>query len=111
MSFCTLWPGLFLIAHVDYVRAVAVWPLGPERIRLEVSWMVGPGTRTDRHFDVERLTAFARRVVMEDAAVCEVNQRGLRCARHEAGVLMPQEHAVAEFHDWLRARLASGTVR
>ena len=39
----------------------------------------------------------------EDAAVCELNQRGLHSSRHEAGVLMPEEYEIKRFHDWVRA--------
>ena len=54
---------------------------------------------------VERLVAVGRQVVDEDAAICEVNQRGLRCSRHESGLLMPVEKDVIVFHRWLRERL------
>jgi hypothetical protein len=31
----------------------------------------------------------------------------LRAAPHAAGVVMPEEYVVLQFHQWVRARLAS----
>nr|WP_292357761.1 SRPBCC family protein [Mesorhizobium sp.] len=42
----------------------------------------------------------------EDAAICEINQKGLRSIRHEAGVLMPEEYDLRRFHEWVRGRHA-----
>jgi Rieske 2Fe-2S family protein len=47
-----------------------------------------------------------RLVIAQDGRVCELNQQGLRSRRHRHGVLVPQEHAVWQFHQWLRARLS-----
>ena len=33
-TFVTLYPTIYIVAHVDYVRAVSLTPLGPERTRL-----------------------------------------------------------------------------
>jgi Rieske 2Fe-2S family protein len=41
----------------------------------------------------------------EDAGICELNQRGLRSIRHDAGILMPEEYMVLSLHEWLRAQL------
>jgi Rieske 2Fe-2S family protein len=45
-------------------------------------------------------------VMSEDAAICEINQRGLHALPHTAGVLMPEEYAIRQFQDWVRAELA-----
>ncbi len=47
------------------------------------------------------LSASACRVLEEDAAVCELNQRGLHSRRHKAGVLMPEEYDLHRFHRWV----------
>ena len=41
----------------------------------------------------------------EDAGICELNQRGLHALAHEGGVLMPEEYAIRQFHDWVRSEL------
>ena len=49
---------------------------------------------------------FAKLVMDQDASACELNQRGLRSRTHEAGILMPQEYAVHQFHQWVQQALA-----
>jgi Rieske 2Fe-2S family protein len=58
---------------------------------------------------VEPILTFTRRVLREDGAICEVNQKGLRARAHAEGVLMPEEYILKRFHDWVRDQL-SGKV-
>lgn len=99
-------PSMFVVGHVDYVRYVRLLPLGPERTELVAEWLFTPEAlvESDR---IEAIVRFGSLVLEQDAAICEVNQRGLRCARHEAGALMPEEYEIARFHDWVRARHAA----
>lgn len=106
MTFSTFLPTMFIVAHVDYVRTVGVRPLGPEQTELTVEWYVHRDRVGHPALDVDRLASFARQVVAEDARVCELNQQGLRCARHERGVLLEVEDYVYAFEQWLRERLA-----
>ncbi len=105
MTFADFLPGVFMVAHVDYVRSVHVMPLGPERTQLQVNWMLLPETLASGTVDIAQLIAFGNQVVGEDARVCELNQRGQHSHRHHAGVLVPQEDDVLVFDDWVRARL------
>jgi Rieske 2Fe-2S family protein len=52
------------------------------------------------------MCALGRLVVAQDGRACELNQQGLGSRRHRAGVLMPQEESLHEFHEWLKSRLA-----
>jgi Rieske 2Fe-2S family protein len=108
MTFVTLLPTMFVVAHVDYVRSVRVRPLGPEVTELTVDWLVAPEVAASE-LDRERLCAMGRLVVAQDARVCEVNQRGLRSRAHEHGVLVAQEHGVHALHCWIRERLGEST--
>ena len=104
--FASFTASLFVVAHPDYVRSVRILPRGPERIELTVDWLLPPGV-AERHADaLEKMYELGRLVVAQDGRVCELNQRGLRSRRHRAGVLMPQEAALHEFHEWLKSRLA-----
>jgi Rieske 2Fe-2S family protein len=105
MTFVTLPPTIFLVAHVDYVRTVRVLPLGPEQTELTVDWLVHREVAERPKLDVDRLIAFGNQVVTEDARVCELNQQGLHCGRHERGVLLQLEDYVHEFEQWVQARL------
>lgn len=107
MRFATFLPGMYIVAHRDYVRSVRIEPLAAERSRLTIEWFVHRDVPREA-VDVQQLTAFARQVVLEDARVCELTQAGLRSVRHEAGVLMPQEYEVYDFQNWVRERVGTG---
>lgn len=105
MTFATCLPTMFLVAHVDYVRTVRVMPVGPEETELTVDWYVHRNVVHHPQLDIDRLVAFASQVVREDARACELNQQGIRCGRHERGVLLERENYVFEFEQWVQRQL------
>jgi len=108
VTYWTFLPTVFIAAHIDHVRVVRVRPLGPERMELRSEFLFEPETSTADGFDPGNVVDFANTVMTEDANICEVNQRGLRSARHATGVLMPEEYLLKSFHDWIRSQLALG---
>jgi Rieske 2Fe-2S family protein len=104
--YMTSLPSVFLVGHVDYVRVARLLPLGPEQTELRVEYLFSPQTLADPQMDLRNVVDFTDRVMTEDAQVCELNQQGLRAAPHVRGVVMPEEYAVRQFHEWLRAELA-----
>jgi Rieske 2Fe-2S family protein len=105
-TYLTALPSMFLAAHIDYVRVVRLLPLGPERTQMSIEFLFLPETLVDPARDLSRAIEFTDTVMSEDAAICEVNQRGLHALPHAAGVLMPEEYVVRQFHDWVRAQLS-----
>jgi glycine betaine catabolism A len=106
--FVTLWPTMYVVGHVDYVRIVTMRPLGPEETELTAEWLFAPETLAGKDFDLENAVGLGRLVVEQDGAACELNQKGLRSVAHQHGVLMPQEYAVWAFQEWVRRGLAAG---
>ena len=104
--YVTILPTMFIVAHVDYVRTVQLRPLAPERTELSVEYLVSPETLADPRFDLASIVEFTGEVLAEDAHVSELNQQGLRALPHERGVLMPEEYALRNFHEWLAAAMA-----
>jgi Rieske 2Fe-2S family protein len=105
-TFGVLVPSMFVCAHIDYVRFVRTLPVSPEETRLVVEWLFSSDVLERGDTGVlDRMTALGALVVEQDARVCELNQRGLRCRRHEQGVLVPQESDVHDFHRWVRNAL------
>ncbi len=102
-------PSLFIAAHADYMRSVRVLPLGPEQTELEVEWLFTRETLARDDIDLDDVYAFGERVLLQDAAASEMNQRGLRARGFAHGVLMPEEYHVKAFHDWLRLQLGEPT--
>ncbi|MBM3600257.1 MAG: aromatic ring-hydroxylating dioxygenase subunit alpha [Alphaproteobacteria bacterium] len=105
--FSTIWPTMYAVGHADYMRIVSMRPVAPEETELTVEWLFSPETLAGPRADLERAIEFGRMVVGQDGAVCELNQRGLRSRAHRQGVLMPQEHGVFAFHEWVRRGLAA----
>ncbi len=98
-------PSVFIVTHVDYVRVVRLLPLGPELTEMSIEFLFLPETLEQKH-DITGAVEFTNIVMSEDAEVSELNQRGLRAAPHEKGVLMPEEYAIRQFQDWVRAELS-----
>mgnify|MGYP001157972548 FL=1 len=103
-SYFTSLPSVFIACHVDYVRTVRILPLGPEQTAIEVEWLFQPETLLQQDFDLKDVTEFSILVMMQDAAASELNQKGLHSRRFKQGVLMPEEHHVKSFHDWVREK-------
>lgn len=104
-NFVTLYPTMYVVAHVDYVRSVTVTPLGPERTRLTSEWLFSDETLAQPGFDGADVARFATLVLEQDGAACEMNQRGLRSERYERGRLMPQEFDIRKFHVWVATQM------
>jgi len=103
--YLTAYPSVFLVAHLDYVRVVRLLPLGPERTEMSIEFLVLPETLADPQSDISKAVEFTNIVMSEDADVCALNQRGLHSLAHANGVLMPEEYAIRQFQDWVRAEL------
>ncbi len=101
-------PSMYIAAHVDYMRIVRILPRGPEETEIQAEWLFPRAALDDPAFDLDNVVAFGRLVLEQDGAASEMNQQGLRSRRHEAGVLMPEEHYVAAFHRWYRAAMGEG---
>jgi glycine betaine catabolism A len=99
-------PSVFIVAHVDYVRVVRLLPLGPEHTAMSIEFLFLPETLAAARYDIMNAVEFTDIVMSEDAAICELNQRGLHALPHAAGVLMPEEYAIRQFQDWVKAELA-----
>jgi Rieske 2Fe-2S family protein len=108
-TYATHLPSMFVVGHADYVRTVRLRPLGPELTELTAEWLFLPEQMEAPGFDLDNIVSFGLQVLEEDAAICEVNQRGLRSIRHAVGALMPEEYDLHRFHDWVRRQHANPT--
>ena len=73
---------------------------------MSIEFLFLPETLADPSHDIRKAIEFTDIVMSEDAAICEVNQRGLHALPYAGGVLMPEEYAVRQFQDWVRAQLS-----
>ncbi|MEX2496376.1 MAG: aromatic ring-hydroxylating dioxygenase subunit alpha [Woeseia sp.] len=107
MTFASFTASMFVVGHPDYVRSVRMYPKGAEETELVIDWLLPPGTQDAHPDQVDNMLALGRLVIEQDSRACELNQQGLNSRQHEHGVLVPQEYALWEFHEWVRQRLAA----
>jgi glycine betaine catabolism A len=55
--------------------------------------------------DISRACDFSAQVMSEDAAACELAQRGFHSAPHVRGYLLPEDYDVYRFQQWVRGQL------
>ncbi len=103
--FVTIWPTVYIVAHVDYVRSVRIEPLSPEKTRLTAEWYFPAETLAQPGFDAAEVAAFPKLVMEQDGAAAEMNQRGIRSPSYAGGRLMPEEYEIHRFHQWLLAEM------
>ncbi len=103
--YMTSLPSHYLVLHVDHVRSSRILALSSEETELEIEWLFPRETLADSSVDIMNACNFSARVMQEDAAVCELAQRGLHAAPHTHGTLMPEEYDVWRFQEWVRQSL------
>ncbi|MBE2274691.1 MAG: aromatic ring-hydroxylating dioxygenase subunit alpha [Rhodobacteraceae bacterium] len=104
-TFVTFWPSTYVVAHVDYVRAVRLAPVAPGITRLTAEWYFPAETLARPGFDAAEVAAFAKLVMEQDGAASAMNQRGIASPAFTGGTLMPEEYEIHRFHHWVLAEL------
>lgn len=104
-SFVTLWPSAYVVAHVDYARAVRLIPIAPDRTRLIAEWYFAPETLAQPGFDAAEVAAFAKIVLAQDGEAAEMTQRGMASPAFDHARLMPEEYEIHRFHQWIRTEM------
>lgn len=89
----------------DHVIFHRMFPSGPDRTRVECDWLYLPDV-VGSGADLEASVELFHRVNQQDFEACERTQPGMSSRVYgEGGVLVPSEHHIALFHDWVRAQL------
>ncbi len=104
----TIKPTVFLNLVPDHVILLRMTPLAVDRTEVECDWLYAPDV-VAAGLDVSRSVELFHRVNQQDFAACERTQPGMSSRAYAAGgVLVPVEHHLVLFHDWLRGRLGEG---
>ncbi|MGB7506715.1 MAG: aromatic ring-hydroxylating dioxygenase subunit alpha [Mycobacterium sp.] len=101
----TVKPTVFINLVPDHVIFHRMYPMAADRTVVECDWLyTGEVVRSDH--DVSRSVELFHRVNEQDFAACERTQPAMssRAYRH-GGVLVPAEHHIAEFHEWVVSRV------
>lgn len=100
-----IFPNLMLNVYPDNFSTNLILPLGAGRTATVFDWYFRDPESSKR--EIDETVAFSDEIQIEDIAICEAVQRGLRSRTYEAGRFSPQrENGVHHFHQlyekWMR---------
>jgi phenylpropionate dioxygenase-like ring-hydroxylating dioxygenase large terminal subunit len=102
----TIKPQVFINLVPDHVIFHRMFPVAADRTIVECDWLFRPdvvASGTDLDASVELFD----RVNRQDFEACERCQPGMSSRGYRSGgVLVPSEHHIGAFHDWVKSRLA-----
>lgn len=102
----TVRPTVFINLVPDHVIFHRMYPLAVDRTVVECDWLY-TGDVLGSEQDVSRSVELFHRVNVQDFEACERTQPAMSSRAYRGGgVLVPAEHHLAEFHDWVVSRLA-----
>ncbi|WP_197383615.1 aromatic ring-hydroxylating oxygenase subunit alpha [Mycolicibacterium mengxianglii] len=99
-------PAVFINLVPDHAIFHRMYPIAVNRTVVECDWLyAGDVIGSDR--DMSRSVELFHRVNVQDFGACERTQPAMSSrAYRDGGVLVPAEHHLAEFHDWVVSRLS-----
>ncbi len=97
----TIRPQVFLNLVPDHVIAHRMFPLAADRTTVVCDWLFDASV-IDAGQDVSPSVELFDRVNRQDFRACELTQLSMGSrAYRDGGVLVPSEHHIAQFHDWI----------
>ncbi|MCX2733810.1 aromatic ring-hydroxylating dioxygenase subunit alpha [Saccharopolyspora sp. NFXS83] len=101
----TVRPQVFINLVPDHVVFHRMFPVAVDRTIVRCDWLYLPEV-VDSDVDIERSVELFHRVNKQDFDACERCQLAMDSRSYKSGgVLVPSEHHIEEFHDWVRARV------
>lgn len=101
----TVKPQVFVNMVPDHIIFHRMYPLAPDRTVVECDWLFLPSV-VESGRDVSKSVELFHRVNTQDFDACERTQPAMSSRMYaDGGVLVPSEHHIAGFHDWLRAKI------
>ncbi|WP_151484678.1 aromatic ring-hydroxylating oxygenase subunit alpha [Streptomyces albicerus] len=107
----TVRPQVFINLVPDHVIFHRMYPVAADRTIVECDWLYLKGV-VESGRDVSRSVELFDRVNRQDFDACERCQPAMSSRLYaKGGVLVPSEHHIGEFHDWVQARLGTPQPR
>ncbi|TDU80020.1 MULTISPECIES: aromatic ring-hydroxylating dioxygenase subunit alpha [unclassified Streptomyces] len=104
----TVRPQVFVNLVPDHVIFHRMYPVAADRTIVECDWLYLKDV-VEGGKDVSRSVELFDRVNRQDFAACERCQPAMSSRTYaKGGVLVPSEHHIGAFHDWVRERLGTG---
>jgi Rieske 2Fe-2S family protein len=102
----TIKPQVFVNMVPDHVIVHRMFPLAADRTVVECDWLYLPAV-VESGADLAASVELFDRVNRQDFEACERTQLGMSSRMYaDGGVLVPSEHHIGAFHDWVRAALS-----
>jgi len=102
----TVKPQTFINLVPDHVIWHRMFPMAADRTIVECDWLYLPSV-VQGGKDVSRSAELFHRVNEQDFEACERCQPAMDSRAYAAGgVLVPSEHHISAFHEWVQVRLA-----
>ncbi len=106
----TVKPTVFINLVPDHIIFHRMFPLAADRTIVECDWLYAKDVVAAGK-DVSRSVELFDRVNAQDFAACERCQPAMDSRAYAGGgVLVPSEHHIGAFHDWLTARLGTAST-
>jgi glycine betaine catabolism A len=104
----TVKPTVFINLVPDHIIFHRMFPVSPSRTIVECDWLYTADVVSSGR-DVSQSVELFHRVNEQDFEACERTQPAMSSrAYRQGGVLVPAEHHIAEFHQWVVSRLGEG---
>jgi Rieske 2Fe-2S family protein len=101
----TVRPQVFVNLVPDHVVFHRMFPVAADRTIVRCDWLYLPGVVASGA-DIDRSVELFHRVNQQDFDACERCQVSMDSRSYaRGGVLVPSEHHIGEFHDWVRERV------
>src|SRR5437764_1891522 len=94
-----VYPNLMLNVYPDNFSTNLIVPVGHERTLTVFEWFFRDAPQAAPQHVIEQTVAFSDEIQLEDIAICEAVQRGLRSSTYTSGRYSPaRENGVHHFH-------------
>lgn len=98
----TIRPQVFINLVPDHVIIHRMYPMAPDHTIVECDWLYAKSVVAEGR-DVSRSVELFHRVNEQDFDACERCQPAMSSRAYaNGGVLVPSEHHIGEFHEWLQ---------
>jgi Rieske 2Fe-2S family protein len=101
----TIKPTVFVNLVPDHVIIHRMFPMAADRTTVECDWLYLPHV-VESGKDLDASVELFNRVNLQDFDACERTQPGMHSRIYaHGGVLVPSEHHIGEFHDWVASKV------
>lgn len=103
-------PTFALVCSPDYAVVLSERPTAVDRTEVTMSWLVRGDAEADRDYDLDNLIKVWHHTNLQDWALCERTQLGVRSRTFVPGPLSGDEPSVAGFHQAYADLLAAADL-